>query len=242
MAFGILINGLDFHERLGPRNYELVIDALQWAGPAAMDDILRGIDLRGATIADIGIGTGQLSDIFRRHAVGEIIGVDGAREYLMFAEQRKKADRTILADLTLGKIPLPDESVDLVTASGLFTYLGNPLGVLGEMARITKMGGYFAFNFHPSPNPMQAVSETVSAAALTKTGAPRGAVVQMHHHATAEMTGIASLKGANVVQIRTRSQGVMRAVDETWLPLTTALFRKTGMPYRMTDEPMKFKP
>lgn len=242
----IVIDGLDFHDRLGPQNYDLVTRALRWGGPAAIDNILKDVNLNGTLVADVGIGTGALSDMFRRRGVNEIIGVDGAPDFLTNVMLNGKADRIALADLKHDQIPLTTESMNLVTASGVLPYLDDPSNAINEMTRITKMDGYIAVNFHPSQNPMQTSMEKISASALFKRSAVPTVYV-LYHHAVPEITGRFALAGADFVRAVTTSQGVMRATDESWLPLTTYLFQKkmeTPKPFKFTPGPdnMQFKP
>jgi|GEM_PF-2617164 len=222
-----IITGIQLHERLGIEKYELVAKGLRWNGPKEMEKALEAtVPMRGATIVDVGCGTGQLCNLFDWHAAGKVIAVDGVAEYVIHLIKTKRAKSGIHVDISKDKLQLPNETADLVTASGLFTYIADPAHAISEMVRVTKPGGHIAVNFHPSENPLVKREERVSAASLT-TGM-RAPVYNMYHHATGEIMGLFDSMGTVPVHQSMTTQGVQRmGPTEQWLPLTTCVFRKT---------------
>lgn len=229
MVFGLVLDGVEVHERMGVRNYELVVKSLRWNGPAQMERALKNIPMQDAVVADFGAGTGQLSEIFRWYAAREIIAIDAVPGFLAHVKQQGLADRVVLADLAHEKVALPDESVDIAVASGLFSYIAQPDNLIAEMLRVTRTGGHVLFNFHPSAKVTERTQEQMPASALA---GGKAAVYYVQHHSPVELTAKFAMFGTDQIYKNTTTQGVLRARDETWIPLTTCALRKTGQPSR----------
>lgn len=224
---GTVINTLEYHQRLATNGYEFVTRELGWHGPDDMAEILKNIDLRGATVADIGIGTGQLSQMLRGKGVRHLIGVDGVHEYLREASKVNRADSVVEADVSANGIPLADNSVDLTTASGLLPYIESLDEIIYEMIRVTKKGGHIAVNFHPHENPGSNTVEYISLTSLfPRRSSAFGVSCAFHHHDTARIRGLFNAYGAQYVYAAYTAQGIKRAHDDTAIPLSTFLFRK----------------
>jgi SAM-dependent methyltransferase len=104
----------------------------------------------GATVVDVGCGTGRCLDPLR-DAVGPygvVIGIDLTPHMLAVASRRPgTAARLLLADAR--RLPLCDASADAVFAAGLIQHLPDPAAGLAELARITRPTGRLVI-FHPS--------------------------------------------------------------------------------------------
>jgi len=88
-------------------------------------------------ILDIGFGTGAMLTFLARY--GAVIGMDMSAEAIRFA--RTRCDRPmLLGDIT--KVPLADETLDLVTAFDIVEHVDDEKGALAELARVCKPGGH----------------------------------------------------------------------------------------------------
>jgi ubiquinone/menaquinone biosynthesis C-methylase UbiE/DNA-binding transcriptional ArsR family regulator len=93
------------------------------------------------TVADLGCGTGFLSQILAAH-VQQVYAVDHSPAML-------KAAAKALADFSnveilrgdLGALPIENQQCDAAVVSLVLTYIADPASVLREMARILKPGG-----------------------------------------------------------------------------------------------------
>jgi 2-polyprenyl-3-methyl-5-hydroxy-6-metoxy-1,4-benzoquinol methylase len=95
-------------------------------------------NLRDKIILDIGCADGSLGKIFKKS--NQVIGVDISKEDLKKA--KKVLDQTFLVDLNSQKIPLKNQSVDIIICSEVIEHLlpGNKL--LSEAKRILKKDGF----------------------------------------------------------------------------------------------------
>jgi ArsR family transcriptional regulator len=98
---------------------------------------------RGATVLEIGIGTGGLlAELAARG--GKVIGVDHSPAMLEEARNRLARDGIDSVALRLGEmahLPLPDASVDCVVANMVLHHAADPLAVLAEIRRVLLPGG-----------------------------------------------------------------------------------------------------
>jgi malonyl-CoA O-methyltransferase len=95
------------------------------------------------TVLDLGSGTGFFTDLLAG-SYKHVIGLDFSKNMLRFAqENRNKAITWLEADVH--KIPLQDESIDLIY-SNLMIQWCDPLDVaISEMLRVLKPGGLIIF-------------------------------------------------------------------------------------------------
>jgi 2-polyprenyl-3-methyl-5-hydroxy-6-metoxy-1,4-benzoquinol methylase len=115
---------------------------------AAAVELLRA---RGASgrLADVGCGRGRFRE--RMHGIAaEYIGVDllrhpGLPPDVMF----------LAADLDRDPIPLPTESVDIVSALETIEHLENPRAFVRELVRVLRPGGLLVVT---TPNQLSALS------------------------------------------------------------------------------------
>ena len=93
------------------------------------------------TVVDLGCGTGRFSLPLRAHFGAPVIGIDPSRKMLAQATPKPGA-RDILWLLAAGeRIPLRDDSVDLVFMSMVFHHFAEPTRVARECHRILRAGG-----------------------------------------------------------------------------------------------------
>ena len=90
-------------------------------------------------IVDLGVGSGLLSvEMKNIMPKAEIIGIDSSSEMLLLAEKNSNI-KTILGESN--KIPLHENSVDLVVSRFSLTYWKNPKDSFKEISRVLKPGG-----------------------------------------------------------------------------------------------------
>jgi ArsR family transcriptional regulator len=98
---------------------------------------------RGATILEVGVGTGGLLPELAARA-GSVIGVDHSPAMLAEARRRLAEGGTTGIDLRLGEmthLPLPDQSVACALANMVLHHAAEPLAVLREVRRVLAPGG-----------------------------------------------------------------------------------------------------
>jgi ubiquinone/menaquinone biosynthesis C-methylase UbiE len=104
----------------------------------------------GATVVDVGCGTGRAMGALRA-AVGPrgaVVGVDLTPHMLTVAgDAAGPSAHLVLADAR--HLPLADSCADAVFAAGLIQHLPDPGAGFAELARITRPGGRLIL-FHPS--------------------------------------------------------------------------------------------
>jgi len=102
--------------------------------------VLYGIKV--GTLLDLGCSNGSLTmEIANIVQAREIYGVDIDESALREAAMR--GIKTFYCDLSKDSIPLPSESIDLVTALEVIEHLFNPDHILREVYRVLRKDGYF---------------------------------------------------------------------------------------------------
>ena len=100
----------------------------------------------GLRVLDVGIGTGLLSEEFKRaNPSCHITGMDISAGMLERCRAKGVADDVIQLDFQSGAFPFEDGSFDVVVSSGVFELLSDTDHVIGEMGRVLKPGGAFSF-------------------------------------------------------------------------------------------------
>lgn len=110
------------------------------------DETLRFVASRfqaGITVADIGIGTGNLALLLQEQGC-KVVGIDQSREMLRLAKQ-KLPDAELLEGNFLA-LPLPDATVDGVATTYALHHLNEAEKALAinEMLRVLRPGGQIA--------------------------------------------------------------------------------------------------
>jgi 2-polyprenyl-3-methyl-5-hydroxy-6-metoxy-1,4-benzoquinol methylase len=121
---------------------DVVRRALQSAGASAepvLDMVLGALDARGiagGTLLDVGCGRGDLThrlgDRFSRYVGADVVRHAGFPQHLEFVE----------VDLDRGKVALESHCADVVVSLETIEHVENPRGLVRELARLAKPGGW----------------------------------------------------------------------------------------------------
>jgi ubiquinone/menaquinone biosynthesis C-methylase UbiE len=108
--------------------------------------VLGAIDDAGVRaprrVLDLGCGTGQLTaDLAARFPDAEVVGLDLSADMLSHARRRLARARLLRANVYA--LPLPDESLDLVTSTISYHWYLEPERALAEIHRVLRPGGRF---------------------------------------------------------------------------------------------------
>jgi ubiquinone/menaquinone biosynthesis C-methylase UbiE len=100
-------------------------------------------------VLDIGCGSGRLANSLKAMPNIKFIGIDVVQELLDYANEICQRDDWKFIKATNLKIPLDDNSVDVVTSFSVFTHLlhEETYAYLAEMRRVLKPGGKIIFSF-----------------------------------------------------------------------------------------------
>jgi ubiquinone/menaquinone biosynthesis C-methylase UbiE len=114
-------------------------------GEGNVHNMVRGIELKGKCVLDIGCGQGRPACIVAEEYGAYVVGTD-LEEHLV-QRSIKRARQTGLSEQTEfhrvqpGPLQFEDNSFDLVMSSGAFTQVEDKLGMYRECLRVLKPGG-----------------------------------------------------------------------------------------------------
>ena len=122
-------------------SYEGAARLQRQMGDAMLATIIQPV-LQGATVVDLGCGTGwytrQLAQRFGAHTVG----VDLAPGMLAYAQAQVQVPETIQwLEADAECLPLADQSVDLIYSNLMIQWCHSPQSVLRECLRVLRPGG-----------------------------------------------------------------------------------------------------
>lgn len=143
-------------------------------GPDEVARVLHGIALAGATVLDIGCGSGGIAvDLVRRHGAAKVIGIDVEAPVCEHARRRVEAagldDRVEVRLVEPGPLRFDAESFDVVFSKDSIVHISDKEWLCGEVFRVLRPGGWFvasdwliAHDGQPSP----AMADYIAAEAL----------------------------------------------------------------------------
>lgn len=120
-------------------------DYMAPGGEGNVDKMVAGIELAGRRVLDIGCGLGGPAFALARKYGAEVTGIDLEPQLIARANRRAEelglSNRTEFRTVTLGDLPFPDRSFDLVFTSGALTQTEDKAGIAAECLRVLKPGG-----------------------------------------------------------------------------------------------------
>lgn len=126
-------------ERMWGRDY------LAPGGEGNVDKMVRGIELAGRRVLDIGCGIGGPAFALARKYGALVTGIDLEPQLIARATRRAEelglSARCDFRTVTLGPFPFPDQSFDVVFTSGALTQTEDKAGIVAECRRVLRPGG-----------------------------------------------------------------------------------------------------
>lgn len=116
---------------------------LRWLYRSLARDLAPAVP-RSATVLDIGTGPGiLLAELARQRPDLELIGVDISADMVAAARANLSAygSRVTVHTGDVARLPLPDDSVDLVVSSLSSHHWADPAAAVPELARVLRPGG-----------------------------------------------------------------------------------------------------
>ena len=116
-------------------------------------------ELTGKDVLDFGCGAGQLAFFFASKKLAQsIIGVDIDtaaldRAHRTLSEHPEFADTLQFVEGDVSGIPVPDCSVDVITAFDCLEHVMDPEAILAEWARVLRPGGRVLIEWFPYKGP-----------------------------------------------------------------------------------------
>jgi predicted TPR repeat methyltransferase len=118
-------------------------DLVSWSyhAPTVVAEAVVSRQPTAGSVLDVGCGTGLVGRALRaRGFAGEILGLDISQASLEIARQSGAYGSVQHADLQQ-RLPLQDDSVDVLVCVGVMTYLPEVERVWREFARVARPGG-----------------------------------------------------------------------------------------------------
>ena len=117
-------------------------------GPEEVEEIIRGIDLSGKVVLDIGFGTGGPAvTLAKDHHAGKVIGIDVEAQLRNHANQLVEraglADRIELKIVKPGPLSFAAETFDVVFSKDSMIHIEDKSALFQEVMRVLKPGGRF---------------------------------------------------------------------------------------------------
>ena len=99
----------------------------------------------GDDILDVGCGTGMFAKALSRYLECGIEGIDISAASLEIAEKQGGYDHLQRHDLQALPLPIDDNSFDAAACVGVMTYIEDAEGLLADLCRVLRPGGYILF-------------------------------------------------------------------------------------------------
>jgi len=127
-------------------------------GPGNVRQVVGPLDLRAKTVLDIGCGLGGPDLVLAGEFGARVIGLEIERPLIerarRYAERAGLAERIEFRHVAPGRLPLADQSVDVVFSSGVFIHLEDKRGAFREVLRVLRPGGWLAaYDWLKGPGP-----------------------------------------------------------------------------------------
>ena len=114
-------------------------------GEGNIDLLVKGLELAGKQVLDIGCGQGRpaciLAGKYGAHVTGTDLEAHLVQRSTLRAEKMGLGGQTRFIHVKPGPLEFPDNSFDLVVSSGAFTQIDDKLPMYEECLRVLKPGG-----------------------------------------------------------------------------------------------------
>ena len=101
------------------------------------------------TLLDIGIGTGLASINFSKIGL-KIYGIDASQEMLNICKSKSFAHQLLLHSISDFPVPFDNSFFNHVICCGVLHFFNDLTGLFGEVKRLIRKNGIFAFTISPS--------------------------------------------------------------------------------------------
>ena len=118
------------------------LDQIKQAGDEYFDILPQKILNKNTYVLDVGCGSGRWSK-YLSDKVGFIECIDPSKAVLAAATLLKNEDNTRITQASVGNIPFPDDSFDLVMSVGVLHHIPNTEHGIKKCVEKVKKGGYF---------------------------------------------------------------------------------------------------
>lgn len=127
------------------------VDEFHIRGRAATEELVKWAQVQpGHSLLDVGCGVGGTSRYLAANVGCHVVGVDLTEEYCrvatMLSERVGLADRTEFRQGSALELPFADGDFDVAWTEHVQMNVADKAGFYGEIARVLKPGGQFAFH------------------------------------------------------------------------------------------------
>jgi phosphoethanolamine N-methyltransferase len=120
-------------------------DFMAPGGEGNVDKLVKGFNVAGKRVLDIGCGIGGPAFVLARKYGAQVTGIDLEPQLIDRATRRAAelglSHQTEFRAVTLGPLGFPDKCFDVVFTSGALTQTENKAGIVAECFRVLKSGG-----------------------------------------------------------------------------------------------------
>lgn len=149
------------HDQAHHNEYdELFVAGLEWmwgegflspGGPAEVAKILKGVDLTGKHVLDIGCGIGGIDVLLvKEHGAAHVTGIDVEASLIKRANDAALragiADQVTFKLVSPGPLPFADSTFDVVFSKDAMIHIPDKKAIYQEIFRVLKVGGQLAFS------------------------------------------------------------------------------------------------
>ena len=134
--------------------HDSMVEFLEWiwgrdfmapGGEGNVDKLVKGLNIAGRRVLDIGCGIGGPAFVLARKYGAHVTGIDLESQLIDRATRRASelglSAQTEFRTVMLGPFPFPDRSFDVVFTSGALTQTEDKPGIVAECFRVLKPGG-----------------------------------------------------------------------------------------------------
>jgi ubiquinone/menaquinone biosynthesis C-methylase UbiE len=117
-------------------------------GPGNVAKMLRGLETNDKRVLDIGCGIGgpafEIAKTYGANVVGIDLEAPLIEQAIKAADDEGLSERCGFKTVTPGPLPFDVESFDIVISAGAITQTPDKAGLLGEVLRVLRPGGYLS--------------------------------------------------------------------------------------------------